>query len=85
MRWWISFTMSSKSAPAAPRGDFAIERLHDGEQIAVERDIGAGGGFDHAHRYSPKALDCARLVGVDLDEVLCARHRQHGLDAFLHA
>jgi hypothetical protein len=34
---------------------------------------------------SPEALDGGRLVGVDLDEVLRAGHRQHRLDALLHA
>src|SRR3989442_10588411 len=32
-----------------------------------------------------EALDGARLVGVDLDEVLRAGHRQHRLDALLDA
>src|SRR5215510_5338024 len=32
-----------------------------------------------------EALDGARFVGMDLDEVLRPRHRQHGLDTLLHA
>src|SRR5260370_12585476 len=31
----------------------------------------------------PEALDGARLVGVHLDEILRAGHRQHGLDPLL--
>src|ERR1051326_3239562 len=34
---------------------------------------------------SRKAFDRGRLVGVNLDEVLRAGHRQHRLDAFLNA
>src|SRR5919201_7024718 len=34
---------------------------------------------------SPEAFDGARLVGVYLDEILRAGHRQHRLDALLHA
>src|SRR5438552_17557602 len=34
---------------------------------------------------SPEALDGARLVGVYLDEILRAGHRQHRLDALLDA
>src|SRR5689334_5427628 len=37
-------------------GNLAVERFHDGEQIAVERDFGAGAGLDGSHRYAPKLL-----------------------------
>jgi hypothetical protein len=33
----------------------------------------------------PEASDGTRLVGVNLDKVLGARHRQHRFDALLHA
>src|SRR5439155_1423015 len=33
----------------------------------------------------PEALDGARLVGMDFDEVLSAGQRQHGFDALLNA
>ena len=68
-----------------PGGDLAVERLHDREQVAVERDLGAGRRLDGAHGLGPEALDGRRLVGVDLEEVLRAGHRQHRLDALLHA
>src|SRR5262245_16518610 len=45
-----------RALEAAPGGDLPIERFHDGEQIAVERDVGAAGGLDRAHRYPPKLL-----------------------------
>src|SRR5262245_162684 len=45
-----------RSLQLAPGGHLAVERLHDGEQIAVERDLGAGGRLDRAHGYAPKLL-----------------------------
>ena len=69
----------------ALRRHFPVQRFHDREQIAVERDPGAGRRGDDAHDLYPEALDGGRLVGVDLDEVLRAGQRQHRFDALLDA
>src|SRR5262249_5027641 len=39
--------------PAAG-GDLMIESFHDGEQVTVEQNADAAGGFDRPHRYAPK-------------------------------
>src|SRR3954468_1934939 len=66
-------------------GDLLIQRLHDRQQVAVEHNRSTVQGLDGTHRLSPEAFDGGRLVSVYLDEILRAGHRQHGLDAFLHA
>ena len=37
--------MSSKLAVEGLGGDLVVERFHDGEQVAIERNVGAGGGL----------------------------------------
>src|SRR5215203_5178851 len=40
-------------------GHLAIQRIHDGEQVAIERDLGAGRCLDRTHDQAPKLLIAA--------------------------
>ena len=57
MTSWISRDrVLERALELALRGDLAVQAFEDGQQVAVERHLGAGRQFDRAHGYAPKLL-----------------------------
>src|SRR5688500_17968831 len=86
MRWVISRTMSSKvrsSSRLAVTSRYRVSMMASRSPSSVTAAPVVV--LIVFILLPPEALDRRRRVGVNLQEVLRARHRQHRLDALLHA
>src|SRR5688572_27642089 len=52
----LPYQIFERAFQLAFRGYLAVQRFHDGQQIAIERNLGAGCRFDRAHDQAPKLL-----------------------------
>src|SRR4029079_10021974 len=83
MRCWISRTISSNDRSSSR---LAVTSWYSASMMASRSPSSAMGEpllVLMVRMLGPEALDGARFVGVNLDEVLGAGHRQHGLDPLL--
>src|SRR5262245_22498680 len=85
MRWWISLTMSSNERSSARLAVTSWNSVSITARRSPSSVTSAPVVVLMVRMLHPKALHGARLVGVDLDEVLRAGQGQHRLDPLLDA
>src|SRR5206468_11158050 len=85
MRWWISFTMSSNERSSSRLAVTSRYNASITDSRSPSRAMSVPLVVLIVCMLDPEAFDGGRLVGVYLDEVLRAGHREHCLDALLDA